>query len=367
MNARERILSCIRHDPIDRVPISTYELVGWNEKSWENSEPSYRRLMDAIREYTDCIYMSYPETVERQDDSLEVREWDEGDRHFTEKVFHTPRGDLTALYRTDRGIYTTWTLKHPLRDISDIDRYLSMHYESPEIRMDVFDRDREALGDRGVMMISVGDPICEGAELYEMGDFLVHAMTEPKKIKFFLDAIHERQMSELTQILKHDVTDVLFRICGPEYATPPYLSPSYFYEYVTCYLIEICREIKAAGGIPRIHSHGKIAQVVDQFCLTEAVAIDPVEPPPDGDIALSDFKRLYGDRFCIFGNLELKELEHADRNRIDRLVRDAMEAAKAGGGFVLMPTSAPINTPLSPKTEENYLQMIESALKYGGY
>ena len=188
-----------------------------------------------------------------------------------------------------------------------------------------------------------------------------------KKIKYFLDAIHERQMHSLKEMLKHDVKDVIFRVCGPEYATPPYLSPDYFYDMVTCYLIEICKEIKKAGGIPRIHSHGKIKKVIDQFAMTEADCLDPVEPPPDGDIELSEVKRLYGEKFCIFGNMELKELEQSNEDRIELLVRESMNAAKGNTGFVLMPTSAPINVPLSQNAERNYIKMIECALEYGRY
>lgn len=44
---------------------------------------------------------------------------------------------------------------------------------------------------------------------------------------------------------------------------PPYLSPEYFNQFVTCYLIRICKAIKEAGGIPRIHSHGKIRKVLE--------------------------------------------------------------------------------------------------------
>jgi hypothetical protein len=67
------------------------------------------------------------------------------------------------------------------------------------------------------------------------------------------------------------------------------------------------------------------------------------------------------------GNIELRELENGDPRRIDQLVRQVMEAAKADGGFILMPTAAPINIPLSPRTEANYLQMIDSARIYGQY
>ncbi len=367
LTSRERLLRCIRHEPVDRVPISAYELIGWNENAWENKEPSYRKLMDVIREYTDCIYMLNPGAKDIPRGECEVVEWTEGTSHYIKRIYKTKGGDLTSLHREDDGVHTTWTLKHLLEDISDIEKYLSIPYSPVEPDMDEYFREQEKLGDKGVMMITVSDPICVAAELFEMGNFLVYAITEPRKVKYFLDAIHERQMYELKSILKHDVKDIIFRVCGPEYATPPYLPPEYFYNYVTCYLIEICREIKSAGGIPRIHCHGKIAKVLDQFAMTDAEAIDPIEPPPDGDVELSYVKRKYGNKFCLFGNLELKELETSSRERIDFLVRKAMEDAKEGSGFVLMPTAAPINVPLSKKTEENFLQMIESGIKYGKY
>lgn len=369
LSSRERLLRCIRRQSIDRVPVSTYEMAGWNEKAWENREPSYGRLMAAIREYTDCVYMLDPEPVRSEfpKSCLERAEWREGASAFTRETYHSGAGDLTALYRQDDGVHTRWTLKHPLEDIGDIDAYLSLPYEPPVFDMNTFARHQALLGDKGVMMISLADPICVAAELFEMGTFLVHALTETKRMLYLLDAIHERQMANLRQILKRNVKDVIFRICGPEYGTPPYLPVGLYHDFVTRYLVAICHVIASAGGIPRIHSHGKIARVLDQFAETEAVALDPIEPPPDGDITLAEVKRLYGKKFCLFGNIELKELEFASAERIDALVREAMESAKDGGGFVLMPTASPINVPLSEKTEQNYLQMFESAIKYGKY
>lgn len=368
MTSKERLLNCIRHKPIDRVPISTYELVGWNPGAWENKEPSYKNLMDAIREYTDCMYMTDSLYAAWQpSEFLEMKVWKDGESEFTERTYHTPKGILSSLQRKDRGVHTTWTLEHTLKDISDIDLYLSMPYEPRKLEREQFLKEQRELGDNGIMMISICDPICTGAELFDMGSFLTYAVMEQEKIKYFLDAIHERQMFELRKILRQGLKDVIFRICGPEYATPPYLSPKYYYDYVTCYLIEICKEIKEAGGIARIHSHGKIGKVIEQFAMTEAEGLDPIEPPPDGDMELSEVKRLYGKKFCLFGNIELRELEHSKNDRIDYLVKNAMEAAKEGSGFVLMPTAAPLNVPLSKKTEENFLQMIESALKYGVY
>lgn len=367
MDSRERLLNCLNGRPVDRVPISTYELVGYNSEAWENKEPSYKRLMDEIRARTDCFYMAEPDWMESERIERSVETWREGNSTFTRTVLWTAKGPLEKLTREDDGIHTIWHLKHFLSDLSDIDHYLGIPYEPPKVDFRRFDQQASQLGGNGLMMISVGDPICEAAELFSMADFLVLALTETEKICYFLDALFERQQAKLKQMLSHPVQDVVFRICGPEYATPPYLPPELFRKLVTVYLIPICRQIREAGAIPRIHCHGRISKILDQFALTEAQAIDPLEPPPDGDIELAEVKRLYGKQFCLLGHIELRELEQSDPRRIDRLVREAMDAGKPGGRFILMPTAAPINVPLSPKTEANYLQMIESAWRYGFY
>lgn len=119
---------------------------------------------------------------------MEKEEWDEGISHFKRTVYHTCKGDLTSLHRTEQGIYTTWTLQHLLENITDIEKYLSLQYEPPEIDMALFYREQEQLGDKGLMMLDFSDPICLAAELFEISTFLVHATTEPDKTKYFLDA-----------------------------------------------------------------------------------------------------------------------------------------------------------------------------------
>lgn len=369
MTSKERLLKCIAHESIDHVPISTHELNGWNPHSWENLQPSYAKLMNAIREYTDCMYLLDPQVSHSSafDPRIETLSWQEGAKHYTKRIAHAHRKPLEALFCSEDGINTTWTLEPLLKDIGDIDDYLTLPYETPEPDMRGYLNTKQMLGDRGVMLLSISDPIAEAASLFGMTNFLILALTEQDRMKYFLDALHVRQLDYLKKILKYDVKDIIIRIYGPEYATPPYLSLGHFRLYVACYLRELCSLIKHAGAIPRIHCHGRIATVLDEFAETEALVLDPLEPPPDGDIALMDVKHRYGQRFCLMGGIELKDLELCSREQIDRLVRDAMDAAKQGSGFVLMPTACPLDVNLSVRTEGNYLQMIESALKYGCY
>jgi hypothetical protein len=44
MDSKERLLKCIKHEPIDRVPVSTYALIDWHE-----IEPSYQAFADYIK------------------------------------------------------------------------------------------------------------------------------------------------------------------------------------------------------------------------------------------------------------------------------------------------------------------------------
>jgi uroporphyrinogen-III decarboxylase len=98
-----------------------------------------------------------------------------------------------------------------------------------------------------------------------------------------------------------------------------------------------------------------------------ADALDPCEAPPDGDISLKDIKQQVGDTMCLFGNMQLKLLEHGSTADVRAAVQLAMDSAKGEGGYVIMPTASPINVPLAPKTIENYRVFIETALELGQY
>ncbi len=365
MDSRERLLRTLRRQPTDRVPISTYELVGWDPDSWENQQPAYRRLMDAIRAQTDCMYMlgfAAPNPAAR----ITTQEWDEGPHHYRREILHTPRGDLTATSRQDPGLNTVWRSERFLKSDEDVARYLSQPIELGPVDLSPFARAQAHLDGKGIPLISLADPICIVAELFEFGEFTVRAFSQPAQIIALLEHVAPAVYAHLDYLLAGGVGP-LFRICGPEYVTPPYLPPSLFERFVVAYTQPMVERIHAHGAYARIHCHGRIRRVLPMIVAMGADALDPVEAPPSGDITLAEVKRLYGDRLCLMGNIQLRDLETAAPEEMRRIVREAMAAGKPGGGFVVMPTAAPINADLSPVTERNYLILIETALECGAY
>ena len=370
MNSTERLLACLRGEMPDRVPVSTYELVGFNDDAWENRHESYVRLMDFIRGHTDCIYMCdiIVGNARAGEHVVAVERWDEGAQHVTQFVTRAAGRKLTRVTSRSDDVMTTWTREHPVKDLHDLEAYLDLPWDPGQADFSQLEKaSRDLDGTRGVAMVSVGDPICELADAFEFGNFMVHAITETDAISAALDRLHERYVETLRRMLTGPVKNVIFRIYGPEYATPPFLPPELFRRFVTQYDRVYVRMIQEAGAFARIHSHGRIAHVLDQIDEMAPDAIDPIEPPPDGDIDVGDIKAAIGDRICLMGGIELKHLEVADEDFVDQMVRRTMSQGKAGGRFVIMPTAAPINIPLSPKTEANYVRFIETALETGAY
>ena len=390
MNSRQRLLAVLSGQIPDRVPISCYELVGFDYNSWYNTHDSYKSLMNFVRDKSDCLYMaplpSLPTGMSGDIfdkvaahsapiyEHISKRKWKQGKSTFYELIFHTPKGDLKTVLRLDDDIYTVWTIEHLLKDISDIDKYISFPWHQPdEFDLSAFASTQISLGENGILLPSIADPICEAAEFFELGQFLMLSITDTAHIKRLLDFIHQRQIALLNTIFKGgtkagvDWSQVLFRVCGPEYAIPPRLSPEYFANFVTPYVKRMSEIIHQHGAKMRIHSHGWIGKVISEMMKANPDALDPIEPLPDGDISLGDVKKQIGDKVCLFGNIELKLLEHGEPAEVRDFVIDAMKQAKKGGRFVIMPTAGPINDPLSQKTEENYRVFIETAIEYGQY
>ena len=363
----------MRRQPVDRVPISTYELNGYNPASFENRTPSYRRLMDKIRAETDCIYMwgwdpwreseHWENRVEVQSDGSTV----------TYRRLRTPKGDLTKTTRVMPGIHTVWTTEHLLKGPEDLDRYLSVLPELFQIGDDKvaaarasYAQAEDRVGEHGVVMSSGGDPSAFVPDLFEFGLFTLMCFQYKDKILELIDALTPPVL-EVYHVEAEYRFGTIHRLCGPEYFTPPYLPAEYYREMVLPGCAAAARILDEAGIFLRLHSHGRIRDSLPVIVEMGAKGTDPCEAPPDGDISLREMKAQYGDRLILFGNTELKMLETAEAETIDAMVKQQMDDAKDGGGYILMPTAAPINEPLAPQTEQNYFAWIDAGLKYGGY
>jgi len=376
MNRRERLMAAIKGREVDRPPACFYEINGFDDTGDSDpyniySHPSWQPLFDMARNRSDVILMRFPPFVNVPPDpaaELATQETVEMDgSRFTTLTIRAGRRTLTSRRRQDRDVNTVWQVEHLLKDEEDFKAWLDLPEAEPGgvPDLDGFLKAEAMVGDAGIVMVDTADPVCLAAALFDMGAFTVIAMTQPGLFHRALERF-QRALQYRTEAVARALPGRLWRIYGPEYACPPYLPPRLFGEYVVGYDTPMVRAIQEHGGFARIHCHGRINDTLDAIASTGCLGLDPIEPPPQGDVLLADVRRRVGRQMTLFGNLEASDLESLDpgawRGRVETALREG--TAGFGRGFVLMPSACPYGRVLSDRALRNYEIMLEAAERF---
>ncbi len=213
-------------------------------------------------------------------------------------------------------------------------------------------------------MLNTPDPLCVIAPLFEMGTYTITALTEQD---LFVKAL-DKSLAFLewkVEMISSALPGRIWRIVGPEYASPPYLPPELFNKYVTKYAGRLVEIIHNNNGYARLHSHGNLGEILDYIAETGCMGLDPIEPPPQGDVELSYVKKHYGKDMVLFGNLEASDIENLPNEKFREKVKRAISEGTTGEGrgFVLMPSACPYGRKLSATAMKNYEVMIDEIEK----
>jgi hypothetical protein len=380
MLRRQRLIASLRGEPVDRPPVNFYEINALDQNPDDPdpfnvfSDPSWKPLLDLARERSDRIVMRFPAILNAAPNSVEAlteREtWeDEHGSRCVRTTIHAPGRTLTMLERRDRDIDTVWRVEHLLKDVDDFRAWIALpHPEfSGEVDTSGILAAEAELGDSGIVMIDTSDPLCDVAMLMDMGTFTIIAMTEHELMHAALEKIAAHS-GPCTEAVARALPGRLWRVYGPEFAAPPYLPPALFADYATRYDTPMVASIQRHGGFARIHSHGRLRDVLDHIAATGCTALDPIEPPPQGDVELRYVRERYGRQMTLFGNLEISDIEGLPTPAMREKVRTALQegAQGEGRGFVLMPSSAPYGRKLPEQTLRNYEAIVEMAERFGG-
>ena len=386
MNRRQRLMATLRGEPVDRPAVSFYELNGLDEDCNNQdpfniySDPSWRELIELTRDHTDRIVMRTVPFIDDQTAvgnqeqrvgvpsdplagiSQESITFDANGSRIVTRTINAGERTLTSRTRQDKDVNTIWTLEHLLKDEDDLKALLQLDFPAtcgkPDVSV-VLDAEA-AIGETGIVMIDTPDPLCLAAALFDMATYIMVAAFEP-------DLFHEL-LSRFAAILYPDTAAVakalpgrLWRIYGPEYASPPYQSPTAFRDYVVRYDQPMVDLIQTQDGFVRIHSHGNLNKIIEEIASMGVDGLDPIEPPSQGDMELIEVRHKYGKQLVLFGNLEATDIENLPTDQFEQKIKTAIEqgTAGAGRGFVLMPSSCPYGRKLPPLALENYKKMVK--------
>jgi len=368
MTSRERLLAAMKREPVDRVPI---HLWGANLQT-EIIHPSFQPILDLALEKTDLIgTWGMPRKPGTGGEPLEtttkvgpstVEDYQE---HVT--TWQTPAGPLTTIHYGSTIGKPPYCKKYLVESVEDAKRWMSIPYEPNRGDVSGFHERVQEMGDRGLVMVGFGEPMYRVQSTMGTETFAMWSVYQRDLLREMMDRAYRMLYDYLEYVLSAGLGP-LYGFVGPEVCVPPFQSPADFQEFVVDYDKKLIEMIHSHDCLVWCHCHGKVGQVLDGFLEMAPDILNPLEPPPQGDVTLAEAKAKIGHRITLEGNIQKDEIYRASTKRIRRLVREAIGDAAPGGGFILCP-SAGFHEWIhaSEQNVANYEAFVDEGLKAGRY
>jgi hypothetical protein len=118
------------------------------------------------------------------------------------------------------------------------------------------------------------------------------------------------------------------------FKTQPYVSPRIFRQLFLPHYRRVVENIRKPWIF---HSDGNLMPILDDLLLLGMNGLHPIEPGAGDknqrmDLAL--LKQRYGQNLCLVGHINVDTLSRGVPEEVDALVREAIEIAAPGGGYI---------------------------------
>ena len=360
MNPKERMLAAVQRKPVDRLPVATYN---FHPLGSHADEPGYEPMLQALEQSENVGILC--KTAALRTGGREVffstTRRQEGEDIYTITKVETPRGSLRTVRRKP-GIHPEYVVEPLIKDAGDIEKYLSLPNDPATIDIRPAREISEKLGSKGLTYVKYQDPFSDLSYWFDFEDFTIKCVTEATMIEELVQREFERIQQELTQMVAQcKEQEFLFYTAGPEIATPPLFPPHVFARFVTRYQKELVKIIKDGKQFSSIHCHGRVAEVFEDFIQMGADLLEPLEPPPQGDISLSEAVQRGRGRISLMGYLQDQDLYTLSPSEIEKKVEEIRGLMGTQTGYILTTTATPFMFPPPRQFVDNYVQFIRSA------
>jgi uroporphyrinogen decarboxylase len=194
---------------------------------------------------------------------------------------------------------------------------------------------------------------------YSMGiDGLSYALYENPAL---VDKVLDRYVDwncRVVERLNNIGIDFIISYDNIAYNSGPLVSPQVFREV----FVPKMKQIDAVCKLPWItHMDGNIMPIMEDILEMGVSGLHPIEP---GSMDLKTVKQLYGDRVCLWGNIDLRyTLTRGTPEEVEEEVKTRIAEAGPGGGYILGSANG---WPMYCKVE-NIRAMARAVKKYGQY
>ena len=187
-------------------------------------------------------------------------------------------------------------------------------------------------------------------------NFCVSVYTQPELIEEMMELYSNWQAKVIRNLCNLDI-DFLWTTDDIAYKTSTYISP----DDIRQFLMPHYRKVADSFTKPWIyHSDGMLYDIMDDLLSLGMNGIHPVEPEA---MDIKTLKEKYGKQVTFCGNIDVDKLSTGTPEEIDKLVKNAIQNAAQGGGYICGSSNS-----IAQYCEPANIEAMSKAIyKYGKY
>jgi len=252
-------------------------------------------------------------------------------------TLHTPLGDLEEVFLVSTGNRPGYHQTYFLKEPDDIRKLLSLPYEPFAVSARDWQRRTAEVGERGIAMFGLDHAMYGLQRLIGSENFALWSWEAEALMMEAMACFAARILDHTRKALAAGVRGV-YGWVGPELCIPPLMSPNHFDRYVTALDEPLIDLIHENGGRVWVHCHGRMGPVLERFVQMGVDVLNPIEPPPMGDMTLEQAFARAGDRIGLEGNVETHDLMTGTPDSLRPRIAAALAAGRSRR-FILCPSS----------------------------
>lgn len=337
MTSRERLLTAIRHEEPDRVPVAPHVSTRMVDQMSQREWQQLRRRTDVTLSVGGLGDIEIFSGAARQEIRRVHRDGD-----LLTEIIQTPKGALTAQRRFTRD--TSWVTEHLVKAPEDVTKLLSIPYSPPDPDVQTYHEWVKSIGDEGLVALGMPSPFRLVLGLFGSENLYMQMAEDISLVEQVVATFAPRVQTYVQRCCAKGVRS--FWMGGSEHCGPGVVNPRVFHRLVTRHDREIVRVMHKHGAMVNYHTHGKLSAILDQIAEIGVDIMSPIETGLRGDVTLAEVKKRVGDRICLKGNLDdMAFLMVEDEQAVREAAKHCIQAAARGGGYILSGTDAGIYRP----------------------
>jgi hypothetical protein len=191
---------------------------------------------------------------------------------------------------------------------------------------------------------------------------MMASVLDPNKFKALVHYFDQESIASAVAQIELGKLESL-QISSP-YAGSSLISLNTYKDLVLNSVKVLARAIRSVKGKSYLHTCGFIADRIEIFRETDVDGIECMDPPPLGDMLLSEAKKRVGEKLFLKGNIDsVNILLRGEKEHVDQIIRETIQAGMSGGGYILSTACS-----VAPKvTPDRVRRLWELAEEIGHY